>query len=300
MEKFLLYVYQKNSGSTHTLDAYRRDIQEFINFVESEGVSSYEAVDRIVVHNYIVMLRNRFSSTGHLTNNSISRKLSSLRSFYHYLNEQSLLTHNPFSYVKSPKREKRIPEFLFYDEVETLLDTIDMSNDEGVRNRTMLELMYACGLRVSEVVSLNIENIDFHEQIVNITGKGDKQRLVPFYDDMKDLLLQYLTIRPKWVCKEKHNVLFVNKRGDKLTSRGVQYILDKVAMKSGLLMKVHPHMLRHSFATHLLDNGADLRIVQELLGHTSLSTTQIYVHVTQEHLKKTYEHAHPRAHSQKK
>ncbi|WP_277489584.1 MULTISPECIES: tyrosine recombinase XerC [unclassified Breznakia] len=296
MERFLSYVHQRNSGSTHTYDAYQRDIEEFICFLEQEGVASFDGVDRIVVSNYIVYLRNRFTKQGALKNSSISRKLSSLRSFFAYLNEYVGISNNPFHYIKAPKNTKKIPEFLFYDELDQLLTSIDITSDEGIRNRAMFELMYACGLRVSEVVDLKVENIDFDENIVFVTGKGDKQRVIPFYEDVNELLQTYLyKVRVKWVNSNKVTNVFVNQRGNPLTSRGIQYILNKEVDKSGLTMRVHPHMIRHSFATHLLDNGADLRIVQELLGHSSLSTTQIYVHVTQERLKETYNYAHPRS-----
>ena len=158
----------------------------------------------------------------------------------------------------------------------------------------MFEIMYACGLRVSEVVNLEIKDIDLDEQILRVVGKRKKERIVPFYDEAKDILVMYLKqVRPKKATSD-NDVCFLNMRGEKLTSRGVQYILDKVVLKSGLLLKVHPHMFRHSFATHLLDNGADLRIVQELLGHDNLSTTQIYTHVTTQKLKKIYDKAFPR------
>lgn len=296
LERFLNYTNQRNSGSSHTSDAYRRDIEAFITFLESEGIEDFHAVDRIVVSNYIITLRNHTTRQGTLKNSSISRKLSSLRSFFSYLNEYVGIANNPFHYIKAPKSGKRIPEFLFYDEVDQLLSNIDTTRDEGLRNRTLFELMYACGLRVSEVVDLQLENIDYDEMLVFITGKGDKQRIVPFYEEIGDYLKAYVSkVRLKWVSDPKVKNVFVSQRGNKLTSRGIQYLLDKEAKKSLLSMNVHPHMLRHSFATHLLDNGADLRIVQELLGHSSLSTTQIYVHITQDKLKKTYNHAHPRA-----
>ena len=192
------------------------------------------------------------------------------------------------------KKEKKIPEFLFYDEMIELLESIPLDTDENIRNRAMFEMMYACGLRVSEVVSLKIDDIDLNDQIVRVVGKGSKERIIPFYDEAKEYLILYLNKVRKKMCTDKERNCFLNLKGQPLTTRGVQYILDKVVLKSGLLLKVHPHMFRHSFATHLLDNGADLRIVQELLGHSNLSTTQIYTHVSKEHLKNTYKKAFPR------
>lgn len=300
LERFLAYIAQINSGSTHTQEAYQRDILEFIDFLKQEEIADFNDVDRHVVMNFVASLRNRMGTRGTLKNSSIARKLSSLRSLYRYLNEYIGVLNNPFLYFKTPKQAKRIPEFLFYDEMETFLSSFDMHSAEGIRNRALFELMYACGLRVSEVVSLRLQDIDYQDQIVHIAGKGDKQRIVPFYDMAKDLLVMYIEqVRSVWCEEHPHPYVFVNQRGKPLTSRGVQYLMEKAAATCDLHVHIHPHMFRHSFATHLLDNGADLRVVQELLGHSSLSTTQIYVHVTQDRLKGAYESAHPRVHGEK-
>lgn len=297
---FLAYVDRSNTGSQHTLEAYRKDIQEFCDYLRAEQVQGFEDVDRIIVMNYVGDLRSRKGTSGPLKNTSVARKLSSLRSLYRYLNEYVGVANNPFLYLKSPKPAKRIPEFLFYDEMELFLSSIDESQEEGIRNRAMFELMYACGLRVSEVVNLTLQDIDFNDLIIRIMGKGSKERLVPFYLYAKEKVQEYLVIREKWIGLDHHPYVFVNQRGKQLTTRGVQYIMEKQARLCNMTIHVHPHMFRHTFATHLLDNGADLRVVQELLGHSSLSTTQIYVHVTQERLKQAYIDAHPRAHRNKK
>lgn len=295
-ERFLTYIDQLNTGSYHTKDAYERDVDDFILFLTAEGIDGFDEVDRIVVMNYIADLRQRTGVNGQMKNTTIARKLSSLRSFFRYLNEYIGIQGNPFLYIKGPKTSRRIPEFLFYDEMELFLNSFDTNDPVDLRNRAMFELMYACGLRVSELVSLTIDDLDRTDQVLHITGKGDKQRVVPFYDLAGELVMRYLeAVRPKWIGNERHNVLFVNQRGKGLTSRGVQYLMQKQADSLAMAIHIHPHMFRHSFATHLLDNGADLRIVQELLGHSSLSTTQIYVHVSQERLKHVYEAAHPRA-----
>lgn len=299
VERFLSYIDHINTGSKHTIDAYHRDIYEFVEYLKAENVEDFEDVDRILVMNYVASLRNRNGIDGSMKNSSVARKLSSLRSFYRYLNEYIGVSKNPFLYLKSPKTAKRIPEFLFYDEMDIFLSSIDEQSEDGIRNRAMFELMYACGLRVSEVVSLKLSDIDFYDQILRIVGKGDKERLIPFHDLAKEKIEAYLPVREKWLGFEKHDVLFLNMRGNPLTSRGVQFILEKQAKLSNLQIHVHPHMFRHTFATHLLDNGADLRVVQELLGHSSLSTTQIYVHVTQDRLMNAYVSAHPRAHMKK-
>lgn len=294
--RFLQYITQVNSGSKHTAEAYERDIREFISFLQEEGAEGFEDADRILVMNFIAHLRTREGTIGSMKNTTIARKLSSLRSLYRYLNEYVGIPNNPFLYIKTPKKAKRIPEFLFYDEMETFLDSFDLKQDAGIRNRAMFELMYACGLRVSEVTSLRLADIDQSGHMLRITGKGDKQRIIPFYDLALERLQDYLQhVRGKWMGTPEHDIVFINQRGKPLTSRGVQYLMEQAAKNCDLHVHIHPHMFRHSFATHLLDNGADLRIVQELLGHASLSTTQVYVHVTQERLKNAYEHAHPRS-----
>lgn len=295
MNRFLVYVCQKNTNSEHTHHAYRRDIIAFLSFLNKEAIA-LEQVDRIVVMNYITYLDKQVKTQIALKNSTIARKLSTLRSFYRYINEYIGIKHNPFLYFKAPKKGKRIPEFLFYDEVEAFFVAIDMQTDGGIRDRAMFELMYASGLRVSETTALQLSDIDMDEQMLRIKGKGDKERMIPFHDEAKHWLLKYLkTVRGKWTVHQTHSYVFVNQRGSSLTARGIQYRMQNITNASHMHIHIHPHMFRHSFATHLLDHGADLRVVQELLGHTSLSTTQIYVHVTQDRLKKAYIQAHPRA-----
>lgn len=295
MQRFLAYIKAMNTGSVHTIDAYRRDIEAFFCFLQEESITSLEEVDRVVVMNYVSYLRSKMGTKGAMKNTTIARKLSSLRSFFRYLNEYVGIQSNPFLYLKSPKIGRRIPEFLFPDEMELFLTSFDLEDPAQLRDRALFELMYACGLRVSEASNLRLSDIDFEDQILKITGKGDKQRIVPFYDLAKTLLLRYLsTVRVTWM-KEQHDYVFINQKGQKLTPRGIQYRMECQTLRCDIHVHIHPHMFRHSFATHLLDNGADLRFVQELLGHSSLSTTQIYVHVSQQRLKSAYLSAHPRA-----
>lgn len=296
VENYLRFVNSTNTGSKHTLDAYSRDVCEFIQFLNAESITHLNDVDRFVVNNYIMHLREKMTRNGMLKNTTIARKLSTLRSFYRYLNQYSDVSNNPFIYIKTPKKAKKIPEFLFYHEMETLLDSFDINKKEDVRNRLMVEVMYACGLRLSELCNLKMEDISFADDFIRIIGKGDKERIVPFYPSLEKNIKYYVkAVRSLWVKDLDNPYVFVNQRGDKITPRGVQYILDKAVINAGLDIHVHPHMLRHTFATHLLDNGVDLRVVQELLGHASLSTTQIYTHVSQERMKAVYESAHPRA-----
>lgn len=295
LQSFLDYTYQKNSGSKHSVDAYQRDIEAFLKFLNEEGITSLEDVDRFCVNNYVANLHDQKGMYNTLKASSISRKLSSLRSYFKYLNEFWGISNNPFLYLKSPKKEKRIPEFLFLDEIEVFLNSFDETDPAKKRDRIMFELMYASGLRLSELINLKISDIDFNSGILNIQGKGNKQRIVPFYDSIGQDVEEYIQkIRPIFNPKQ-HEFVFVNQKGGQFTSRGVQYRLNEASKQTNFTMHLHPHMLRHSFATHLLDQGADLRFVQELLGHESLSTTQIYVHVSKERLKRVYEEAFPRA-----
>ena len=296
LEAFLRYEQSRNTGSQHTQDAYRRDITTFIHFLQESNITHLDDVDRIVIMNYLTYLQTKTTDKKTLGSSSIARKLSSVRSFYRYLNEYGDVVNNPFLYFKGPKQRRNIPEFLFYDEMKALLSSFTLSDPAQLRDRAMFELMYACGLRISELTSLKIEDIDMQEGIVHVHGKGNKMRIVPFYPLAKKILLRYLNeVRSKWIHLETHTYVFINQRGKPITPRGVQYRLEEALQNSGLHMHVHPHMFRHSFATHLLDNGADLRLVQELLGHSSLSTTQIYTHVSTERLKNIYDQAHPRA-----
>ena len=201
------------------------------------------------------------------------------------------ISQNPLVGIHSPKKEKQIPDFLFIEEIQTFLNSYDDSKMDQYRDRILFTLMYACGLRVSECVNLKWKQIDLEGRIVHVHGKGDKDRIVPFFKGFEKELLQYKNTFCAKYALDDH--VFVNLRGKPLSSRGIQYLMDKHAQAIGMHMKLHPHMFRHSFATHLLDNGADIRVVQELLGHSSLSTTQIYTHVTTTQLVRAYKKAHP-------
>ncbi|NLC54677.1 MAG: tyrosine recombinase [Erysipelothrix sp.] len=292
LDKYTKYLTVTMSASNNTLDAYKRDIKRFIDFLLSETVNDLKDVDNLLVRTYITKLRLGELSEIKLGDSTLSRNLSSLRSFYYYLIEFHNFEDNPFLRVKQIKQDKNLPDFLYYNEIEQLLESIEVKDFFSLRNRLMFEMMYGCGLRVSEVVDMTLESINLEERYIKVLGKGSKERIVPFHYGIQTLLQDYLNQRK--VKKIGNNWLFVNNRNNQLTSRGVQYILDKVVLNSGLNKNIHPHMLRHSFATHLLDNGADIKVVQELLGHTNLSTTQIYTHVSVDKLKEIYNLAHPR------
>ena len=295
VNSFVDYIYMKNSHSDHTADSYRRDLMQFVDFLKRENISSFNDVTYPIVLNFISEIRY---GSKMLNNRSIARKCSALRSFCSYLEERKIVIENPFIQVKLGKNKRKLPDFLFVDEIDNLFESIDISNEMGMRNRVLLELIYASGLRVSEAANLCVGDIDLDECFVRVLGKGKKERIVPFYESIRDLLRTYLqTTRTEIMLKnnQHHNYLFVSLKGEQLTTRGIQYILNEQVKRSGLSNSVHPHTLRHSFATHLLDGGCDLRIVQELLGHSSLSTTQIYVHTTTQKLKVSYFKTHPRA-----
>ena len=292
VERFLQYVYVKNTQSKQTQESYRKDLTQLLQFFEQNGIQDLEQVKRTDILEFIATLRTESM----VKNSTIARKLSAYRSFFKYCNEYIGIQNNPLESIHSPKTGSKIPEFLFLSEVQQFLNTYDIEKPDQLRDKTLFTLMYACGLRLSEAVNLKWRDIDLNDQIVHITGKGNKQRIVPFIPGCKSLLEDY-KVR-YWNVKTKDSEhVFISNKGTKMTSRGVQYVMQKHADQIGFHMKLHPHMLRHSFATHLLDNGADIRIVQELLGHSSLSTTQIYTHVSTKKLKEVYESSHPLAKS---
>ena len=233
-----------------------------------------------------------------LSRNSVARKLSSLRSFYKYLFNNDLIKTNPFKYVASPKKEKKLPKYLGVEELEVIFNTPDITTPLGQRDRTILEVLYATGIRVSELVNIKLSDIDFYNKEIRVLGKGNKERIDPFGTYCLDIINMFINDGRNKILK-KHNTvcdyLIINEHGRQITTRGVEKIIDNVVKKASLKKHVSPHMLRHSFATHLLNEGCDIRTVQELLGHESLETTQIYTHVTTDHLKEVYFHAHPRA-----
>lgn len=293
IEKFLQYIEIARTGSKDTEDAYRRDVERFCAFLDEKGVDSFEDVTRQDMTEYAAKLRSGEIGGKELSLSSYSRNLSSLRSFYRYLNKYENVANNPVQALKGGRDKRKLPEVLSYDQIETLLNSFDLDDPVEIRNRCIIEVMYACGLRVSECASLEISKINLKERFLVVFGKESKERMVPFYPRCEELLELYLKESRPTFIKEDHDILFVNQAGKPITTRSIQLIIEQSAINAGLMIHVHPHMIRHSFATHLLDNGADLRIVQELLGHASLSTTQIYTHVTSDRLRKVIDEAHP-------
>lgn len=293
IERFINYVYNAHTRSKDTQAAYRRDLEQLKEYLLSQSITSFADVDRLTMLNFIAEYQDQ-----HLAKPStMARKLSTYRSFYRYLNEYMGIDAQPLESIQSPKNRPKIPEFLFVNEIQNFLDTYDTQDLNQLRDQTMFTMLYACGLRVSELRNLTWANIDLDGRIVHVTGKGDKQRIVPFFKGFDKQLMNY-KLR-YWQTVASDDTVFVNARGKRFTSRGIQYLMQRHADDIHMHMKVHPHMFRHSFATHLLDNGADIRIVQELLGHASLSTTQIYTHVSMAKMQSAYQKAHPLAHVRK-
>lgn len=296
LEAFLQHKKVSLSGSEETQDAYRRDIKHFLDFLEKIKFEDVLKVDKYIMLDYISELRSENTAKKVISNATFSRHLSSLRSFFVFLNQHYEMPLNPMTGYKGVKIQRKLPDFLMYNQMHDLLMSIDTSTIVGKRNRAILEIMYACGLRVSEVSSLKLSNIDFSSNTLVVSGKGNKMRMVPFYPRACEVLKDYRDFaRNEMLKAKKHDNFFVSQIGAPITSRAIENIVNKVATDAQVNYEVHPHMIRHTFATHLLDNGADLRMVQELLGHENISTTQIYTHLSSDRLKKSYNEAHPRS-----
>lgn len=287
------YLQIEKNASPYTTLFYQQDIDLFLDFLNSENINELSQVNYQDIRVFLTLLYQK-----KLSRRSVSRILSSLRSFYKYLEREKNVDTNPFIQISLPKTAKKIPNFLYQAELEALFEASDLSTPLGQRNQALLETLYATGIRVSECQGLLIQNIDFSIGSMFIRGKGNKERYVIFGRYAEEALQSYIEEgRNKLLAKNKQetNHVFLNARGTPLTTRGIRSILTKMVEQTALSIHLHPHMLRHTFATHMLNEGADLRTVQELLGHENLSSTQIYTHVTKDHLQKVYMKSHPRA-----
>lgn len=284
-EQFLLHLRSKNF-SAHTLQGYGADLEEFTDFCATRRVSRETAFSPAFIRSFLASL-----SAKHPARNTMLRKIASLRSFTHYLLDQGILANNPFKLLPAPKRERILPKFLTVDEVSRLLGTASENGRYAARNRALFELIYSSGLRRGEVAELKVDDVDQFNGVVKVLGKGNKERFVPVTDEAIQAIKEYLATRPN---VRGQDALFLNKNGTPLTGDGLAYIFKNLAVKSGVARRVSPHSLRHSFATHLLNNGCDLRSLQEMLGHKSLSATQVYTHVSLDKLKNVYRRAHPK------
>jgi len=283
--KFIRYLEIEKNYSPHTILNYRLDLEDFAKFLEPAEIGK---VDYLLLRKYLAVLREK-----NLSVRSVGRRLSALRSFFKFLTREGYLKTNPILMLLSPKLDKHLPQFLTEEETVKLIESAfahDEKDEMGLRDRAILETFYSTGMRISELVGLSKDDIDFISGAVKVFGKGRKERLVPIGDAAMEAIKKYLDMR-----KADSEALFLNKNGKRITTRGVRNIVGKYIHAAGMRQGVSPHTLRHSFATHILNRGADLRTVQELLGHANLSTTQIYTHLTTQKLKSVYDKAHPHA-----
>lgn len=289
--EYIAYVRLERNYSSFTVAEYEKDVDEFLLFLVAEGIPNLNDVTYSEARLYVTVLYDKG-----LSRTTISRKISSIRSFFKFANSRYNINDTAFRSLHHPKKEERLPAFFYEEEMERLFSACEGEDKKSLRDCALLELLYATGIRVSELTSIKMNDIDDHLGIVLVMGKGRKERYVPFGSFAQNALDSYREhSRPQLVKKKDHNMLFVNLRGEPLTDRGVRYILSAMVEQASLHSKIYPHMIRHSFATHLLSSGADMRTVQELLGHAHLSSTQVYTHITKEHLRKTYMNTHPRA-----
>lgn len=290
LSEFQDYLLNVRRYSSNTVSSYSFDICDFTKFIRGLG-KIFKDIKVDDVKSWILDLTER-----QIGKRSIKRKMSSLKSFYAWMYLQKRVDSDPFEYVHSPKATHALPDFFSEKEIDTLLTANEKRTDKlKDRDQALLMLMFASGLRASEVVNLTFNQVDFDNRIMKVSGKGNKDRLVPFTNSAKEAMLNYINGLRKDLLKEDTKYIFLNSKGNKMTVRGLEYILDEIEAKTGLYGKIHPHMLRHSFATKMLNRGADLRTIQELLGHSSIETTSIYTHVAYENMKETYEKTFPRA-----
>lgn len=290
LEKFIEYLEVERHYSEYTILNYEHDLSAFIQYLKELGITHFKQIDYELLRSYLVELHYK-----NYKNKTVTRHMSSLRSFFHFLIKEKYISENPMLLISNPKAEKRLPRFLYYHDMEDLLKASEGDTPLAIRNVCLVELLYSTGIRVGELVSITLEQVHLSEKRLVVHGKGNKERIVLFGEVCKEKLEQYLKVRNILLKQQKHSYLFVNHIGRPLTDRGVREIVNQIVHKNNLNLHVTPHMLRHTFATHMLTEGADLKTVQELLGHENLETTGIYTHVSNEHLRKTYLQNHPRA-----
>ena len=280
-DSFISYIKIEKNFSDNTVISYKKDLEQFTDFCKTDKI---DEVQTITIREFVVELTKRKYSKA-----SVERKIATLKSFFGYLKKEDILKFNPAENVSFPKKDKKLPRFLEADEINYFLDCIQGDELNDIRDKAILETLYSSGIRVGELVNLNVPDIDFQNKLIRVLGKGNKERIVPLGQKAIDSISLYLG------KKGGKDILFENNKGIRINVRTIRHILNKWATKCGLKKHISPHSIRHSFATHLLDKGADLRSVQELLGHSDLSTTQIYTHITTEKLKRVYNKSHPRA-----
>jgi len=291
VKEYLAHLKLEKNLSTNTVSSYKIDINTFVEFIKNKNINDPSRVTTENISRFFKLLKDMGLSA-----TSSARYFSSLKGFFLYLSRNKYILSNPIEKVSAPKISQKLPSVLTVNEVEKILCLPDVENKLGLRDKAILELFYACGTRVSELINLKIGDLFLSEEIIRVFGKGSKERLIPIGSSAINWIKQYLVkSRPLLMKKSKsENYLFLNSRGSKLSRMGVWKIIDRYVKEAGIVKKVHPHTFRHSFATHLLEGGADLRAVQEMLGHADISTTQIYTHIDRDYIKQVHKQYHPR------
>ena len=288
LKEYLITLRIERNLSPKTCDAYKRDLTDYLGFIKAEKITKITQMD---VRNYIRDLNNR-----KLAPSSISRRFSSIRSYHKFLSAEKLMNDNPTLILSGPKSPKKLPSVLSENEISSIINCIEETSQFGKRDKAIIEMLYSCGLRVSELCDLDLSNLFLDDDLIRIFGKGMKERLLPIGKRAKTYLNNYLIhVRPGFKRKDQFSTVFLSRNGKPLTRAMINKIINKWSSLSGISKTVSPHTLRHSFATHLLEGGADLRFVQALLGHSDITTTQIYTHLDKEHLKEVYKTHHPRS-----
>lgn len=291
MGQFLEYLKYEKNYSLLTINGYKEDLMFLNDYFNKENINFLE-----VEYQDIRLLYN-FLEDKHYSKNTIARHISSIRSFYKYLSFNKIINNNPFNMAHLPKKDKMLPKFLYYNELMEMFDSINLDNFYGKRNRCILEVLYATGVRVSELVNIKLSDIDFDNGTIKVIGKGNKERIVYFGDYAKEYLEKYIyEVRDNLLKNKKSDYLFINNSGTNLSARGVELVIKNIIKETSIKSNITPHVLRHTFATHLLNEGCDILSVQELLGHESLRATQVYTHITNEGLRNIYNISHPRNH----
>ncbi len=291
LKDFIFFLAVEKGLAENTLESYQRDLKKYLKFLNRREIVDFNATTKKIILEYLAEQKQSGLAVSTLT-----RNLASIRSFYHFLLQEQIILENPAGELESPRAEKKLPTVLSFQDIELLLDQPQPKGNIGMRDKAMLELLYATGIRVSELVSLNLDNVNLKMGFLKCEGKGNKERIVPLGSlAIKSLQEYLLNGRLKLLKQRDEKALFINQHGKRLTRQGFWKILKKYALRTGIKAEITPHTLRHSFATHLLENGADLRSVQEMLGHADISTTQIYTQVTRKKIKEIYNQTHPRA-----
>ena len=292
LEQFLAYLALERALSRNTISAYNSDIESFIVWLENNDINSFENIRRTYIHDYLAELKDSGLETA-----TLARRLVAIKMFFRFMFQEKIISKDITNVMDSPKLWQLLPDFLSSTEVDALINAFPRTGKDPLvfRNRTILEIMYACGLRVSETASLTLGSVKFDDETIRVRGKGNKERLVPIGKTALRVLDRYLTeIRPQLVKNQMEATLFLSRNGKKLDREWIWKIVKEATVLAGINKNIHPHTLRHSFASHLLENGADLRVIQEMLGHADISTTQIYTHVNQKQLLDVHHKFHPR------